>query len=75
MTPNQYSLLYSLAESLPVISSHEHLLPDDVQQGMDLYRLFEKSYLTMLRTPFGRDAQEHAQFLAQCRHNSLFFWL
>jgi hypothetical protein len=42
---------------------------------LDLYRLFEKSYLTMLRTPFGRDAMEHSQFLAQCRHNSLFVWL
>ena len=75
MTSKYYSHLYSLAESLPVISSHEHLLPDDVQQGLDLGRLFEKSYLTMLRTPFGRDALEHAKFLAQGRHNSLFVWL
>ena len=75
MVSNRYSLLYGLIESLPVISSHEHLLPDPLQQDLDLDRLLENSYLHMLHIPPGQDALEHARFLEQVRHNSFFVWL
>jgi len=48
MPSDTYRQLYQLIESLPVISSHEHLLPDDVQASLTLDRLFENSYLTMI---------------------------
>jgi len=75
MTSKTYEQLYGLLESLPVVSSHEHLLPDSNQMDLDLDRLLENSYVHMLHIPPGRDAREHAQFLGQCRHNSLFVWL
>jgi len=48
MPTDTYRTLYRLIESLPVISSHEHLLPDDLQTGLTLDRLLENSYVTMI---------------------------
>jgi hypothetical protein len=70
-----YKRLLELIETLPVISSHEHLLPDEVQRALNLDLLFENSYLKMLDTTPGCSAEEHAYFLDKCRNNSLFVWL
>jgi hypothetical protein len=75
MAPSTYIELMKLIDSLPVISSHEHILPDTQQAGMTLDRLLECSYVTMLDTQVGHTTAEHSQFLSQCRYNSLFVWL
>jgi len=45
MTSPSYASLYQLLETLPVVSTHEHLLPDDFQVTLTLDRLLENSYL------------------------------
>ena len=75
MLSKTYTHIYELAESLPVISSHEHLLSDPIQDSLDLDKLIANSYLAMLKIPAGRNAEEHAKFLEQCRHNNLFVWI
>ena len=73
-----YDSIYRLIESLPVVSTHEHHLPDDFQNGLTLDRILERerSYVGWVLdlTP-GLDASSRAEFLAQCRHNSYYVWL
>ena len=46
MQTKSFSDLASYVDTLPVISSHEHHLPDSMQQGMTLDRLLFHSYLS-----------------------------
>jgi hypothetical protein len=73
-----YETIYRLIESMPVVSTHEHHLPDDFQNSLTLDRILERerSYVGWVLdlTP-GLDAASRAEFLAQCRHNSYFVWL
>jgi len=73
-----YDSIYSLIESLPVVSTHEHHLTDDFQNSLTLDRILqrERSYVGWVLdlTP-GLDASSRAEFLAQCRHNSYYVWL
>jgi len=41
-----YSMLDPFVDELPVISSHEHHLPDDLQKDMSLDKLLYHSYLS-----------------------------
>ncbi|MGA2112600.1 MAG: amidohydrolase family protein [Anaerolineales bacterium] len=51
MTSASYAPLYHYLETLPVVSSHEHLLPDDFQSTLTLDRLLENSYLGKIVRP------------------------
>lgn len=75
MTTSTYSSLRRLADSLPVASSHEHLLPDDRQRELTLDSLLFNSYVKMLDIRPGETADERAIFLDSCRQNGLFGWL
>ncbi len=70
-----YTSLRRLVDSLPVASSHEHLLPDDRQQELTLDSLLMNSYVKMLDIRPGETADERAYFLEACRTNGLFGWL
>jgi hypothetical protein len=78
MPSSMYESIYRLIESLPVVSTHEHHLPDDFQNSLTLDRILERerSYVGWVLdlTP-GLDAGSRAEFLAQCRHNSYYVWL
>jgi glucuronate isomerase len=39
MNSEAFSYFYQLFESMPVVSSHEHIFPDEFQQGLTLDRL------------------------------------
>ena len=75
LTSPTYHALRQLVDSLPVASSHEHLLPDDVQQRLTLDSLLFNSYVKMLDLRPGDTAEEHGRFLDACRQNGLFNWL
>jgi|GEM_PF-274327 len=45
MTSNRFSFMRDTIEPMPIISSHEHHLPDDVQEIMNLDRTLEQSYI------------------------------
>lgn len=46
MQSKSYSMLDQFVDELPVISSHEHHLPDDLQKDMSLDKLLYHSYLS-----------------------------
>ena len=75
MSTSTYTALRQLVDSLPVASSHEHLLPDARQQELTLDSLIVNSYVKMLDIRPGETAQERATFLDVCRQNGLFGWL
>jgi hypothetical protein len=75
LTPPTYASLRRLIDSLPVVSSHEHLLPDDRQRELTLDSLLFNSYVKMLDIRPGETAEQRRLFLEECRHNGLFAWL
>jgi hypothetical protein len=75
MSTDTYNALYSLLETLPVVSSHEHHGTDDFQAGLTLDRILAQSYVSWLDMSPGSDAASRRDFLAQCRHNSYYVWL
>jgi len=75
LTTPSYTPLRHLVDSLPVVSSHEHLLPDDRQQELTLDSLLFNSYVKMLDIRPGETADARAAFLDTCRQNGLFGWL
>jgi hypothetical protein len=75
MKTTTYSAIYSLLETLPVVSSHEHHGTDTFQASLTLDRVLEKSYVSWLDVAPGYEATSRGDFLAQCRHNSYYVWL
>jgi hypothetical protein len=75
MTTTAYKAIYSLIETLPVVSSHEHHGADDFQASLTLDRILGQSYVSWLDVAPGSDAASRGHFLSQCRHNSYFVWL
>jgi len=67
MKSETYLYLYQLIESLPVISSHEHLFPDEFHKGLTLERLFENSYISMIAASTGKASMPTRDFLAPVR--------
>ena len=67
MTSKTYTNLYRLIETLPVISSHEHHLPDDFHVGLTLDRIFENSYLTMIAGHLDNDTAPAHDYLVPVR--------
>jgi len=45
MTSNSWNKIHDLVESLPVLSSHEHHLPDTIHQSLTLDRILDFSYI------------------------------
>jgi hypothetical protein len=45
MKTDHFKNVYEMVENIPVISSHEHHLPDDLQEVMNLDRTLEQSYI------------------------------
>ncbi len=45
MINDHFNFMREMIENIPVISSHEHHLPDDIQQVMNLDRTLEQSYI------------------------------
>jgi hypothetical protein len=62
-----YQHFYELIESLPVISSHEHLFPGSFQRGMTLERLFENSYLFTMAESSGKASPPGRDYLRTVR--------
>ena len=75
MTTSTYNALRQLIDSLPVASSHEHLLPDERQQELTLDSLLFNSYVKMLDIRPGETKEQRRHFLDACRQNGLFAWL
>ena len=72
---NTYRTIYALLESLPVVSSHEHHWPDELQLGLTLDRVIEKSYVGWRGVGMGSTRAERSAFLARQRGGSYFTWL
>jgi hypothetical protein len=51
MPSQTYIDLYQLMESLPVVSTHEHHLPDPLHQTLNLDRVLENTYLAAYARP------------------------
>lgn len=75
MLSGLYSTLMNILESLPVISTHEHHLPDNFHHELNLDLLLQNSYVKFLHTKPGDTRQSRKNFLSQCRYNSYFIWL
>jgi hypothetical protein len=67
MKSDTYQDLYRLIESLPVISSHEHLFPDEFHRGLTLERLLENSYVSLIAGSTGKSSKHTRDFLAPVR--------
>jgi hypothetical protein len=67
MKSETYQSLYQLIESLPVISSHEHLFPDEFHKGLMLEQLFENSYVSLIAGSTGKTSVHTRDFLAPVR--------
>jgi len=73
-----YEQVYRLIDSLPVISTHEHHLPDDFHHHLTLDRILEplRSYVGwVVDARPGTDHASRSEYLRQCRHNSYWVWL
>ena len=70
-----YQIIYALIDSLPVISSHEHHWPDELQVGLTLDRVIEKSYVGWRDVALPQTPAQRAAFLARQRGSSYFTWL
>jgi uncharacterized protein len=75
LVSSSYVAVRKLVDRLPVASSHEHLLPDDVQEQLTLDSLLFNSYVKMLDIRPGESNEQRAGFLDACRQNGLFGWL
>lgn len=67
MKSDTYQHFYRLIKSLPVVSSHEHLFPDEFHQGLTLERLFENSYLFTMAESSGKASLPTRDFLKPVR--------
>ncbi len=71
-----YRTIYALLETLPVVSSHEHHWPDELQVGLTLERIFEKSYVGWRGARVvGSTPEARGAFLARHRGGSYFTWI
>ena len=70
-----YQTIHTLLETLPVVSSHEHHWPDELQFGLTLDRIVEKSYVGWRGVTPGPTPEERAAFLNRQRGGSYFAWL
>ena len=52
MSSHTYATVYRMLETLPVVSTHEHHLPDPLHQDLDLDRLLPNTYLAAYARPF-----------------------
>ena len=70
-----YNEIYSLLESMPVVSTHEHHLEDKDHIKLNLESIINRSYIAWQNIPAGNTKAEHAEFLRETRYNSYFIWL
>ena len=70
MRSETYTYFYKLIESLPVVSSHEHLFPDEFHTGLTLERLLENSYIGTIASSSGKTSLYPRDFLAASRGKS-----
>lgn len=74
--PTTYKDIYSYLETLPVVSSHEHHWPDELQLGLTLERVLDQSYVGWRGAQvIGATPEERAALLARHRGGSYFTWL
>ena len=67
MKSEVYEYLYQLIEKMPVVSSHEHLFPNEFHMGLTLERLFENSYISTIAGSSGKASLQKRDFLAPVR--------
>jgi hypothetical protein len=67
MKSDTYLYFDRLIQSLPVVSSHEHLFPDEFHQGLTLECLFENSYLFTMAESYGKASLPARDYLKPVR--------
>ncbi len=68
---------YDFAQSLPIVNTHSHHLPDEEHPALNLAEMFRNSYLNWcgVLVPSGESEEEIAHWLDAVRTRSYFVWL
>jgi len=69
-----YNEIYSFISSLPVFSTHEHMMDDSYFEDFSLDKIIAKSYISWCNVEPGNNSKTRKDFLDKVKFNSYYVW-